>query len=175
MLRINFNAFYLPKPCFNLLNSHSIALEKEEFVCAMSQHNLTSISRVLSTSSLSSSLSEREFTGAKPSQNTMDSFNSSHRQKMMGIKCFLRNCSLIGTDTVAMDMLRSLRESTVGMLPCMLVLLRKGSTAAPMNSWMLRSGVDSEGPDCMNSWGRRRTSCYAKIIFILRSLDQDML
>ena len=40
-----------------------------------------------------------------------------------------------------------------------------------MNSWTVRSGEGSEGPDCMNSWGGRRTSCYAKIIIILKKLS----
>ena len=129
--------WYLPKPLLNLLNSHSIALANEGwFISRMSQHNLIPVSRALSTSSLSSSISDRKCTGAMPSQNTLHSFSSSHRHKMMGNKCFLRNCKWSGTDslTVAIEVLRSLRASIVGISPCTLALFRNGSTVVSMNS-----------------------------------------
>ena len=86
-------SFKLPNPLVNFFSSHSTALANEGFVLSTSKHSFISSPKALRTSSLSSSISDRECTGAIPSQNTLQSFSSSHRHTMMGNTCFLRNGS----------------------------------------------------------------------------------
>ena len=145
---------YLPKSLLTLFSSHSTPLTNEVFISRTSRHNLIPVSKAFSTSSLSSSISDRECTGTKSVQNALLSFSSSHRQRMMGNKSLLRKCNSCERSaiTAVIEALRSLSESTVGMSPCMLVLFTKGNTTVSVNCSTLRSGEHSDEPGCMQRW-----------------------
>lgn len=153
---------YLPKSPLTLFKSHSTPLTNEGLISRTSQNNLISVSKAFSTSSLSSSISDSECTGAKSVQNALLSFNRSQRQRMMGNKCLLRKCNWSGRSalTAVIEVLRSLSASTVGMSPCTLVLFRKGNTTVSINCCALRSGEDSDGPGCMERWKRNIVKSY---------------
>ena len=133
----------LPNPLFNFFSSHSTPLANEGFVLSTSRHILISSPKALSTSSLSSSISDRGCAGIIPSQNTVQSFSSSHRHRMIGNTCFLRNGSWTEMDamTTSIEALWSLRARAVGISPWMLLLFKNGSTMASVNSWTLSSCV----------------------------------